>query len=333
MKLSIVIICWNDWKVLRDCLRSIFQSTGSPNSALDFEVIVSDNGSEDGSVELIHEKFPLVKVIENGANLGFAKGNNAGIRVSRGDLVLILNPDTVVHEGTLQKWVAFADRHPEAGAFGCRIVNPDSSYQESARPFPTVWRDTIAALYLRGLGRLSNVFLSDRYAGWNGDSERSVDWQSGCCVMFRADLLQRLGGFDEQFFYHFEEVDLCRRVWNAGHSILFTPDPVVTHLGGQSVSRFPLRFELEKCRNRYRYFYKHFGKAGARRSRLTLLLWLRMRLAGYGLRARFRPSDAAQNRLAAYRILIAWNGTIDPVRFVENGEEPAADAVAAVQIP
>jgi hypothetical protein len=333
MKLSIVIICWNDWKVLRDCLCSIFQSAGTSDVAFNFEVIVSDNGSEDGSVESIRESFPLVRVIENRANLGFAKGNNAGIRASRGDLVLILNPDTVVHKGTLEKWVAFADRHPEAGAFGCRIVNSDGSYQESARPFPTIWRDTIAALYLRGLGRLSNVFLSDCYAGWNGDSERAVDWQSGCCVMFRADLLRRLGGFDEQFFYHFEEVDLCRRVRNAGYPILFTPQPVVTHLGGQSVGRFPLRFELEKCRNRYRYFYKHFGKRGAGRSRLTLLLWLRVRLGGYSLRARIHPSEAVQSRLAAYRILISWNSAIDPVRFVENGEEPAASAVAAVQTP
>ena len=96
-KLSIVIICWNDWKVLEDCLRSIYHGTHK----LDFEVIVSDNGSTDGSVDLIHKHFPAVRVVENRANLGFAKGNNAGISEARGEYILILNPDTLCHDGSV----------------------------------------------------------------------------------------------------------------------------------------------------------------------------------------------------------------------------------------
>ncbi len=293
---------------------------------MEFEVIVSDNGSEDGSVGMIRARFPQVVVVENGANLGFAKGNNAGIRASRGELILILNPDTIIHDGGLDKLVAFAARHPEAGAFGCRVLNPDGSYQESGRPFPTIQRDLLAAFYLHSLGRFSKAMITDRYEGWRGDTERTIDWQSGCCVMFRGELLKSLGGFDEQFFYHYEEVDLCRRVWDAGHSILFTPKATITHLGGQSVSRFPLRFELEKCRSRYRYFYKHFGKNGARRCRRVMLLWLRLRVMGYGLRCWSKPDEKIQSRLRIYRTIVAWNKAIDPVRFVENGEEPASGA-------
>ena len=111
MKLSIVILCWNDQKVIGDCLRSIFD--GTHRTA--FEVIVSDNGSTDGSVELIRKEFPQVRVLENGANLRFAKGNNVGIHASQGEYVLILNPDTIVHEGTLDGMVAYADAHPEGG--------------------------------------------------------------------------------------------------------------------------------------------------------------------------------------------------------------------------
>ena len=318
MKLSIVIICWNDWKVIEDCLRSIFES----KPKIEFEVIVSDNGSTDGSVERIRAQFPSVRLVENGSNLGFAKGNNAGIRDARGEYVLILNPDTITHPGSLDRWIEFADRHPEAGAFGCRILNPDGTYQESARPFPTVRRSLVAALGLRQVGRLTRAFLSDKYEGWKGDSERDIDWQSGSCVLFRGDLLKKLGGFDERFFYHYEEVDLCLRVWAVGYSIRFTPEVTVTHLGGQSVGRFPVRFALETNRNRYRYFYKHFGAQGTIRCRRVMLMHLRIRQFVYSLKYWFRPSETLKGRLDTYRVAVRWNTLIDPVKFVEDGTEP-----------
>ena len=317
MQLSIVIICWNDWKVIENCLRSIFEGTRK----IDFEVIVSDNGSTDGSVEKIRALFPAVRVVENRANLGFAKGNNAGIREARGEYILILNPDTIVHDGSLDRWVEFAGRHPEAGAFGCRVHNPDGTYQRSARPFPTISRYLISALGLRFLGRLKRPVLSDEYEGWKGNTERDVDWQSGCCVMLRGDLLKRLGGFDEQFFYQFEEVDLCRRVWKSGYRILFTPTVSITHLGGQSVGRFPVRFAIEVCRNGYRYFYKHYGTRGAKRYRRVVLAKFRVRQVGYSLLNVVRPNDVIKRRLEMYHAAVAWNVQLDPIRFVERGVE------------
>lgn len=324
MKLSIVIICWNDLKVIRECLRSIYGGT----HFADFEVIVSDNGSTDGSIEFIRKEYPSARILENRANLGFAKGNNAGIHASRGEYILILNPDTIIHDGSLDKFVDFAQSHPEAGAFGCRVLNYDGTYQVSARLFPTPWRYWIKALYLRRLAKYSRIFTYEEYPRWQGETERAVDWQSGCCVMFRGDLLRRLGGFDEQFFYHFEEVDLCRRVWNAGFPILFTPAAVITHLGGQSVSRFPVRFELEKHRSRYRYFYKHFGPKGARQCRRLSIAAIRVRQIGYGALSFFRSDERTSQRVAMYREVVAWNKRLDPINFAERGEEPAPKAVA-----
>jgi GT2 family glycosyltransferase len=323
VKLSIVIICWNDLRVIRECLRSIFDGT----HAISFEVILSDNGSTDGSVEFVRETYPSVRVVENRANLGFAKGNNAGIRVSHGEYVLILNPDTIIHDGALDKLVAFAERNPQAGAFGCRVQNADGSYQVSARLFPTVWRYWVNALYLKKLQAVSRLFAYEEYAGWNGDSERDVDWQSGCCVMFRRELLEKLGGFDEQFFYHFEEVDLCRRVWNTGAPIRFTPEAVITHLGGQSVSRFPIRFEIEKHRSRYRYFYKHFGPKAANQCRHLSIARIRVRQLGYGVVALFKPTPQLRERLKMYQAAVRWNKALDPARFVEKGEEPELEHV------
>jgi len=319
MKLSIVIVCWNDLNVIRNCLESIFATVRKT----DFEVIVSDNGSSDGSVDFVRQSYPQARIVENGENLGFSKGNNAGIRVTKGEYVLILNPDTIIHKGALDKWVELANKHPEAGAFGCRVLNPDGSWQLSARPFATVWRYWLAALYLGPLAYLSGIFISNVYPGWKGDTKREVDWVSGCCALFRGRLLKDLGGFDEQFFYHFEEADLCRRVWDAGFKIIFIPEVSITHLGGQSVKRAPLRFELETYRSRYRYFYKYFGEHGARQCRSVSIAALRIRQAGYGMLRLLRPSTDLEERLGMYRTVVRWNKLLDPIRFVKEGVEPS----------
>lgn len=318
LHLSIVVLCWNDWEVLKNCLASIYRCTQSIN----FEVIVSDNGSTDDSIDQVRRNFPQIILLENKRNLGFAKGNNVGIQAAQGEYVLILNPDTIIHEGALDRWVSYAAQHPNAGAFGLRVLNPDGSYQTSARPFPSVRGEWIAALGLRPLGLLSDCFKSDTYVGWQGDSERLIDWQSGCCVMFRANVLNRLGGFDERFFYHCEEVDLCLRVWQTGSKILFTPSATITHLGGQSVKKFPIRFEIEKLRNRYRFFYKHFGTKGARDFRRVQIARLRVRQAFYRILSFFKPDELQKSRLETYRTLSLWNKLLDPVRFAEQGEEP-----------
>ena len=327
VKLSIVILCWNDLRVIGDCLHSIYCGT----RATSFEVIVSDNGSNDGSIEFIRKNYPNVRLVENRANLGFAKGNNVGIRASKGEYVLILNPDTLIHDGSLDRLVAFADRHWEADGFGCRVLNSDGSYQVSARLFPTIWRYWVNAFYLNAFQRLSSVFAYEEYADWRGNSERVVDWQSGCCVMFRRKLLEKLGGFDEQFFYHFEEVDLCRRVWNAGSRILFTPGAAITHLGGQSVSRFPIRFEIEKHRSRYRYFYKHFGSKAANQCRHLSIARIRVRRIAYGLLVLFKPTQQLRDRLKMYDAIVRWNKALNPTSFIQNGEEPTLEQDRAVQ--
>jgi GT2 family glycosyltransferase len=320
MKLSIVIICWNDLKVIKDALRSIFAET----KALEFEVIISDNGSTDGSVEYVRQHFdyPNLRIVENKANLGFARGNNAGIAAAVGDYILILNPDTIIHGRALEKLVAFADQHPEAGAFGCKVLNTDGTYQYTAKLFPTVWRFWIDALGLKWLGHLSKVFASRSYPGWHGDTEREIDWQSGCCVMFRGALLKKIGGFDPQFFYHCEEVDLCQRVWKEGYFILFTPSARITHLGGQSVKRAPTRFEIETYRNLYRYFYKNCGPEAARSIRWPILANLLFRSVAYGLRNLLYSPVGAKEEQETRKVLLKWHYQVDPVNFVTTGQEP-----------
>jgi len=318
MKVSVVIICWNDLAVIKNCLESIYRET----VATPVEVIVSDNGSTDASVAYIRDSFPRVRVVENNANLGFARGNNAGIAAATGEYVLILNPDTIILDRAIDKLVGFADAHPEAAAFGCRVLNPDGSFQNPARPLPTTRGLLIAALYMRWLGRLNRVFESDQYQGWAGETDREVGFQSGCCLMVRRTMLDQLGGFDEQFFYHFEETDLCYRVWQSGAKIMFHAGAAITHLGGQSVGRFPVRFALETYRSRYRYFFKHFGTASTLYVRWVSLIDLCVRHVSYSAKQRVTTSEALENRLQMYRVLIGWNWRIDPHQFVTRGTEP-----------
>jgi len=330
MKLSIIILCWNDLKVIGDCLRSVYATTRST----EFEVIVADNGSTDGSIEFIRQNYPQVRLIENGKNLRFAKANNVGIRASRGECVLILNPDTIIHEGTLDKIVLLADQHPEAGAFGCRVLNADGSYQGCIRPLPTIRGEWIAALDLGVLGHLFQWFEPNIYVRWKGETRRTVGWLAGCFILLRGDLLKKLGGFDEQFFYYHEDMDLCRRVWESGVSILYTPEVSIIHLGGQSTSkRFPpIGFALDGQVTRYLYYYKHHGKSGVRSIRRIALVSLTLRRMGYGLLQLARPSESGKARLELLRVLFDWNLRVDPVRLVEQGEEPDLGLTSAVRV-
>jgi len=320
MKLSIVILCWNDMKVIGDCLRSIYATT----VATEFEVLVSDNGSTDGCPDYIRREFPQVQVIENGRNLRFAKGNNVAIRASRGEYVLILNPDTIIREGALDGMVQYADQHPEAGAFGCRVVFPDGRLQPVQRPIHTIRSEWCWALGLGALGHLSEWFQAGSYVKWHGETEREVGWIAGCFILARGELLKRLGGFDEQFFYYYEDTDLCRRIWESGATIRYTPKYTIVHLGGQStVNRFDrLTFALDGEITRYLYYYKYDGKKGIRSCRRASLVGLFFRRVAYGLLQMVHPTENTRKRLDLFRTLFDWNYRVDPVRLVENGEEP-----------
>jgi len=332
MKLSIVIISWNDRQDLLNCLRSVYSQTCS----FDFEVIIADNGSTDGSLEAVRSEFGRARIVANGANIGFGPGNNAGIKTATGDYILLLNPDTLLHDAALEKLIAFADRHSEAGGFGCRVLNPDGSFQTTAQPAPTVFGYLLRAIYLRWPGRISDSLASDLYPGWEGLTERPIGFQAGCCLLVRGELLKSLGGFDPQFFHQFEDADLCHRIWKRGQTVLYFPGAVITHIGGQNRGRYPAKVVLETQRSKYRYFYKHYGSDGARRIRWVSLLDFGLRFAGYSLLRLAKPSQSLTDRLGVYRILLRWHWNVDPVDFVLHGKEPEVGckplAAAAVRL-
>ena len=230
MDLSIIIVSWNVKDRLQNCLRSIFDNIGNlPN-----EVFVVDNASEDGSQYMVQTEFPQVKIVVNRHNAGFAKANNQAIKIASGKYVLLLNPDMLIKENTIQEMVKFMDSHPEAGIAGCHLVSEKGETVPHVRRFPGVW-DQLAIIL-----KLPHLFpqLINKYLMRDFDYDRPgisyVDSIRGSFFMIRREVIDRLGGLDERYFIWFEEVDYCRQAINAGWKVAYNPSAKCVDFVGQS---------------------------------------------------------------------------------------------------
>jgi GT2 family glycosyltransferase len=232
MTLSIIIVSYNTAELLLNCIGSVYAHAGS----LDYEILVVDNNSSDGSAALVKGRFPDVKLIHNDQNVGFARANNQGYMVSKGKYVLLLNPDTIVREGALARLARFLDEHQAVVVVGPRLLNIDGTLQvQCRRGFPRLL-NSIA--YGSGLSR---VFPKNRVLGsylmtyMDARERHEVDAVSGACMLVRRSVVEGIGGLlDEAFFMHFEDIDLCFRCKEQGHEIWYVHDSEVIHLKGQS---------------------------------------------------------------------------------------------------
>jgi len=245
--LSVVVVSWNVVNLLRDCLGSI--AAGA--DGLLPEIIVVDNASADGSAAMVRAEFPSALLIANTENLGFARANNQGLRISRGRYVLLLNSDTATPAGALGRLAGFLDSHPEAGAVGPRLLRPGGTPQ----PYAFGSDPTIGYLLRRGANRL--LFRRPLH-DWATTTIQEVDWVSGACLLVRREAIEQVGLLDEQIFMYFEDNDWCLRMRSAGWQVYYVPQVEITHLGGQSVAQNPA------VRSAYyrslEYFYKkHYG--------------------------------------------------------------------------
>ncbi|MDP3244582.1 MAG: glycosyltransferase family 2 protein [bacterium] len=291
MTLYIIIVSWNGKEMLKRCLRSIFAHL----PAEDFEMAVVDNGSEDGTPEMVKNDFPRVRLLANEKNFGFAKANNQALeqiiklgaaprgqtsaagapvleqklstgQATRGlassaaplpDFVLFLNQDMEVLPGTFSGMVEFMRQHPQAGVAGCHLINNQGNTVPQARRFPTVWDQ--AAIILK----LSHIFpcLLNKYLMTDFDYDKTepqeVDSLRGSFLMTRREVWEKVGGFDERFFFWFEEVDFCKRVKQAGWQVMYNPAVKCVDLVGQSVKSLS-RFKAQRMftQSMLKYFAK-----------------------------------------------------------------------------
>lgn len=255
--LSVVVINMNGRKLLDDCLESL--RAAAPRHRL--EVLVVDNGSHDGSPQMVKEKYPEAILVRNKENRGFTRANNQGIERSAGRYVLLLNNDTRVLPGAFSDAIEYMDTRPDAGAAGLKLLNEDGSLQLSCRRFPSFSQ----AIFNR-YSFLTRLFPNNPYSrhylmtDFQHDRVQEVDWVSGACLMFRRSVLDRIGALDERFFMYSEDVDYCYRVWQIGRKVIYIPTAQVYHLIGQDTRKVRVKLTYERHKSMYKFYKKHYSR-------------------------------------------------------------------------
>lgn len=252
--LSICIVNWNTREDLVKAIESL-----NCGGADDREVVVVDNASSDGSAAFVRSRFPAVTLLENQENSGFSRAYNQAIEAARGEYLLLLNPDCIVHPHALERLTAFLESNPKAAAVGPRLLNADGSLQYSCRRFPTfatgLFRNTpLGRLFPRN--RFSREYLMTE---WDHSAAREVDWISGAAICIRREALDQVGLLDERFFMYCEDVDWCFRARKLGWGIHYLPTATVTHLIGRSSDQRPLEMVKEFHRSMAHFYRKHYA--------------------------------------------------------------------------
>ena len=299
MDVSIIIVNYNTRDLLRDCL----ESAGKTVSALDYEVVVVDNASRDGSVEMLRREYPSVRVIANETNRGFGAANNQALRLMEGRYALLLNSDTILKENAVQALYDFMEDHPDAAMACGQLLNADGSKQNSVAAFPTLLTLAMNMPVLEYL--FPGQYPSKRYPR---HEPVEVDSCIGACMIVRKEAIDRVGGFDERYFFFFEETDWALRMRKAGWKVYHVPEAFIYHLQGKSVGA-DVRSRYHFYRSRYQYFKKWGSPLSYSAARVMIFA----RLAVNGIFSFLACAltlgsvRALRNRSSVYAKLILWH--------------------------
>ncbi len=264
MEISIVVVNWNTKEYLEQCLTSVYAN----RPKIECDVWVVDNASTDGSVQMVKEHFPQVHLIENEKNVGFARANNHAIRKSTGRYIWLLNSDTEVKHHALDRLHNFMELHPETGAAGSMLLNPDGTLQTSCYPLPTLSRELWRLFHLDKI-RTYGVY---NMKSWNLDEPREVEVVQGASLMLRREALDQVGVLDEDYFMYTEEVDLCDRLSKADWHLYWVPKSQIVHYGGQSTQQVAEEMFLSLYQTKLLYFRKNHGRSAALVYKMILLI-------------------------------------------------------------
>lgn len=250
--ISIVIVSWNVQEYLRRCLNSL---RADIDQILKNEIIVVDNNSIDDTIAMLTRQFPEVKLIHNKHNLGFARANNQGIEISQGKFVMLLNPDTEVKKGCISTLISFLQSHDRVGVVGPRLLNLDGTVQASGLNFPSL------ANSLSGYFRLRREVTGAYFV--HASQPIKVNALVGACLLVRREVIDQVGGFDEDYFMYVEEADWCYRIRNRGWHIYYVPEAQVYHRKGGSARHLPLETYVRLRESRILFLLKHQGRMQA----------------------------------------------------------------------
>ena len=287
MKLSVVIVNYNVKYYLEQCLHSVEKAS----AGIDSETIVIDNASSDNSVAYIKERFPNVKVIDSKENLGFARGNNLAIMQSKGEYILLLNPDTIVAEHTFTDFIDFMDSHPDAGGCGAYMLRTDGSFAlESRRGLPTPF---VAFCKMSGLTKLfpkSKLFGRYYMRYLNEHEANPIEIMSGAYMFLRRVALEKSGLLDEDFFMYGEDIDLSYRILKSGYKNYYLPSPIL-HYKGESTEKSSYRYVHTFYQAMQLFFNKHYSHYSLLVSLpINIAIWSRAILAYVGNQFRHRKT-------------------------------------------
>jgi len=303
--LSVVIVNYNSAHLLRPCFSALHEAA----DCLSMETIVVDNGSTDGSLDMLRGELKPTRLINAGRNLGFSRANNLGARYARGRYLLLLNTDCFLRPGSLRKLVNMLDAVPDVGAVGPRLLNSDGSLQPSCHNFPN---PLVFFLEQSSLWKLLQraPFLRDRiYIASSHGRTVAVDWLVGACMLLRAEAFAQVDGFYERFFFYWEETDLCMRLWQRGWKVLFEPSAQAVHLGGgssgSSGSSGNPELRVEFFRSLYRFYRKHYPAYSLAIARAIVRLMALYKAARSGI-AILSPGLASDQKIAAIQDAKGW---------------------------
>lgn len=245
--MSIVLVCWNNKPYLDPCLKSLYEG----NLKSSFDVIVVDNGSTDGSQQMLIDKYPAVMLIQNEGNVGLSKASNQGIKATNGRYVLLLNNDTIVNGPSLDRLVEFLDAHSEAGAVGGKLLNPDGSFQAGYASFSTLMEEFLIVTHIGELMWPGFPSSGDSY------EIKATGWLSSACLLVRRSALDQIGLLDESYFIYGDEADLQHRLSKAGWKVYSLPSSTIIHFGGRSMDRWKRRKMV--YRGKLLFYQKNYG--------------------------------------------------------------------------
>ena len=300
--ISVSLVHHDGLSMLRNCLQSL--AANPPR--VPYEIIIVDNVSTDGARAMLSAEFPAVRVLCNETRQGFGENQNTGLRASRGKYLFLLNDDTLLSPGAIDRLCDFLDRNPKTGVVGPRLLNSDGSLQMSCYKFPSplrcVWENTLLT------ASLPNSSVFGDYRGWAHDSERNVDFVSGAALLVRREAIEQAGWFDPLFFMYAEETDWQKRIRRGGWDVSFCPDAVITHLGGQSSEGIKDRQLCEFHRSQVKFIRKHYGAGGVLIQRGAMLFGSALRIALWTLLYPVKRNAARQNLRIWIRLLRWWAG-------------------------
>ena len=248
MQISIIIVSFNTRELLKNCLDSIYRNT----KGLQYEVIVVDNRSEDGSAKMVCDNFPNARLILNTSNAGFAKANNTGFQHSHGDHLLFLNSDTLIRNNAITYLSDYLQKHPTVGVVGPKLLTADGTPTQSYQRFLDVAQLYLGAKWLRHVVDVTKYRMN--YPRYQFTSDKQVEWLSGAALAIKRHVFEQVGKWDERYFLYYEDMDICLQVTRVGYKVMYHPAAEVVHLFGRSSTQTP---NLKAIRNRsVRYYFK-----------------------------------------------------------------------------